>query len=176
MWRGFHALFYATTTGYIKLIVTPNRMRWQDFDEGSCRVDVGVCMPVALARYHDAAGAIDLHNRVQKDLLDLEKIVDTHRWEMRLGCTVLEIILMDSRYIHKFGCSGRRTLLPYILFAKLRSELVKNQFDSVGIDRTFADHFNEETQEVTEEEIRRELTDLITSKINGKSPRLMQRR
>lgn len=175
MWRDRNRRFYVTTTGDIKSKVKPERMRWRDFDDGTCPTDVGVEIPVALSKYHDAAGAIDRHNRIRQDLLDLEKAVGTHRWELRLACTILGIILTDVRNLYNFGRSGRKTLPPFIMFAKLGGELVNNQFDSAGIERTSATYY-EEGEDVLDNDIRCELTDIMMSVGDGQSPRRVQRR
>lgn len=60
------------------------------------------------------AAVIDRHNRVRQDLLDLEKAIGTHKWVLRLGCTIIGLIAMDSRNLYNFGRSGRPKMPPHI--------------------------------------------------------------
>lgn len=85
-------------------------------------------------------GAIDFHNRVRQDLLAIEKAVGIHRWVLRLGCTVLGIILTDCRYLCNFACTSGPSSKQF--FSKLASELIENDFDEAGIERTFAHYYN----------------------------------
>lgn len=140
--RDRHHLHYIATTGDVCTQTTPERMRWREYAKSSCLADVRVNIQIALAEYHDIAGAIDSHNRVCQALFDIEKAVGTHRWVIRLGYTILGIILTDCRYLYNVTRKGRRVLPPHVFFGKLASELIENEFEETGIERSFVDYYN----------------------------------
>ena len=101
-------------------------------------------MPLAVAQYYDVAGIIDRHNRVRQDGLDLEKMIGTHNWALRLGTTILGMIMTDTRHVYNFGRGGRKTLSPYAMFCRLGEELVDNDFDNAGVYRHDVEYYEED--------------------------------
>ena len=143
-WVDRHRRQFVSTVGDVKSETTQERTRWRQFEDGACPTECGVRMPLAVAQYYDVAGIIDRHNRVRQDGLDLEKMIGTHNWALRLGTTILGMIMTDTRHVYNFGRGGRKTLSPYAMFCRLGEELVDNDFDNAGVYRHDVEYYEED--------------------------------
>jgi len=61
------------TAGRISVTTQQQRIRWRQRTDGACPVEVHLDMPELVKDYFSVCGAIDTHNRIRQDSLDLEK-------------------------------------------------------------------------------------------------------
>ena len=77
-----------------------HRQRWRQVDPAPNaepeRVDLVVPQPKAAEIYYDTCGKIDQHNRHRQDVLQLERKLETKWWWMRVGLSILGIVLVDT--------------------------------------------------------------------------------
>ena len=80
--------------------------------------------------FYDGCQAIDKHNRVRQDLLNLEKKVQTMSWSNRANHSILGMILVDTYHLAK-GCQGSINHLggARAFFQKLLENLIDNDYD-----------------------------------------------
>lgn len=78
------------------------------------------------------AGAIDQHNRIRQDTLNLEKSMEVKDWGFRANCTLLGMILTDTLPPYRFGFAGRVLLKPHVFGRNVGIELVDNTIYRVG--------------------------------------------
>ena len=80
--------------------------------------------------FYDGCQAIDKHNRVQQDLLNLEKKVQTMSWSNRANHSLLGMAIVDSFHLAK-GCQGSNNHLGGArqYFEDLLTGLIDNDLD-----------------------------------------------
>ena len=95
-------------------------------------VDIIVPKPSVVERYHKACSTIDKHNRCRQDDLKLERKLGTKRWDFRLNCSILGVIIVDAWLMHS-GIRGEQSKLSQRQFyEELATLLIKrNHVDNV---------------------------------------------
>ena len=73
---------------------------------------------------------IDRHNRCRPDDLILEKKLGTADWSMRVNCSILGMVIVDSWLVYK-GCRGvRLDMTQTDFYIALSEELIDNDCDT----------------------------------------------
>jgi hypothetical protein len=81
-------------------------------------------VPKAAAIYYHSCGSIDRHNRYRQATLELEKKIQTKRWDARVNTSILGMIVVDAYLLMK-GCTDGA--MDQAAFNKqLLTELIEN--------------------------------------------------
>ena len=89
-------------------------------------VAIALNVPRAAQVYYSANGAIDQHNWIRQDTVQLERKIQTKVWHKRVNTTILGIILEK--------CT-RRWMTAVEYYRRLIQELIENKFASSGVVR-----------------------------------------
>ena len=88
--------------------------------------EVVIPQPKACSDYFKVNDLIDRHNRQRQDDLDLEKKIETKRWDMRMGCGFLGMVVIDTKLVYEQ--STRQKMSNGCFFSKLAEELIDNPY------------------------------------------------
>ena len=92
------------------------------------RVDLEIPQPKACETYYSTCAAIDQHNRHRQDTLQLERKLKCHSWHIRVGISILGIIITDTWQVYKRAT--RTTETQKIFHSYLAEELIDNRQDT----------------------------------------------
>ena len=133
MWIDRNRRYFVATTGGMDEAETYTRVRWTQNKQGPIRKNIEVRMPAVCTTYFSAAGAIDRHNRLLQDDLDLKKTIETNDWSVRVNSSLLGMCISDAYMLYKGGRGTRSCMKPHKYFRLLGSELVKSTYDFTGL-------------------------------------------
>jgi Transposase IS4 len=120
------------------------RVRWRQTPQGAQRVSLEVPQPKAAELYYSSCTRIDQHNRCPQDDLQLERKYVMTSWSMRVNMTLLGIIIVDSWLLCP-GARGANAGLQSDLYEELATDLVFNNYDSVGLRRRASESLEGDT-------------------------------
>ena len=112
-----------------------SRRRWRQLadvetNEQPELVELSVPKPEAVEINYSCCGVIDRHNRCRQDDLMLEQKLGTADWSMRVNCSILGMIIVDSWLVYK-GCRGvRLDMTQTDFYIALSEELIDNDYDT----------------------------------------------
>ena len=108
---------------------TPHKKRRWSVENGFERAFTKeVKRPSIVEHYFDAASAIDVHNHFRQGIVSLETAVKTQRWDFRLFCTILGMVLVNAylAYRHFEASNAKHQNVPSFL-EEVATELLKNR-------------------------------------------------
>ena len=125
--RYFISTYSSTAPG--KLI---QRKRWRQHDQtpnaDPVLENISITQPEAGEIYYSGCGAIDEHNRIRQEYVDLEKKLKTMKWDTRANNTLLGMCVVDA-YKLKNGCRGMSPGGARALVEDLAVDLIDNDYD-----------------------------------------------
>lgn len=132
-WRDRSRHYFVSTAGDTQPGETVIRTRLREIAEGANHVKTPVSMPSVIQLYYQCSSSIDRHNRSRQDDLMLERKLGTKRWDFRLNCSILGIIIVDS-WLMYCGVNGAgKELNQRKYYEELATLLIKqNQIDARG--------------------------------------------
>jgi hypothetical protein len=72
------------------------RTRWRQMNCGPQRVTFQIKQPIVAELYYDCCAMVDRHNRCRQDDLMLERKFVSMDWSVRVGHSLLGMIIVDS--------------------------------------------------------------------------------
>jgi hypothetical protein len=109
------------------------RTRWRQMEGGPQRVTFQIKQPLVAELYYDCCAMIDRHNRCRQDDLMLERKFVTMDWSVRVGHSLLGMIIVDSWLLY-VGARGKlRSMNQREFYETLCLELIDNNFDVIGL-------------------------------------------
>lgn len=107
------------------------RERWRQVDETVNaepeHVQLEIPQPQATDIYYSVCGRIDQSNRTRQDDLEIERLLRTHDWSIRVNLSIFGIELVDTYYVYN-GCSNNKEN-PDTFFTNLSEEMIDNTLD-----------------------------------------------
>lgn len=88
--------YFITTTSDTQPGEPARRNRLRKTLEGVCHVSFTIPRPQVVCDYYNSCAAIDSHNRGRQADLMLERKLGTKRWDFRLNCSLLGMLIVDS--------------------------------------------------------------------------------
>jgi len=105
------------------------RERWRQVDDDPNAPPTQVCIqipqPLAIERYYEGAGAVDVSNKVRQNELMLDRRLKTDKWDYRVNFGILGIIFTDSWYLYQ-QTVAEPDECPNEFFSKLADEMIDN--------------------------------------------------
>ena len=90
-----------------------------------------VPQPKAAEIYYSTCAAVDRHNRCRQADLNLEKTLRTHDLAMRVGMSLLGVVIVDA-WLAYSGCIGERlSITQKDFYSALSEELIDNSYDQI---------------------------------------------
>lgn len=120
------------------------RYRWRQIQQlpnaDPERIEIVVPQPKAAELYYTTCGMVDRHNRHRQDTLVIERKVGTLDWSMRVNLSIFGMLVVDT-WLAYSQCTGRnggtgKDKKQKDFYTYLAEELVDNQYDIVGGNRT----------------------------------------
>ena len=91
-------------------------------------VIIQVAQPKAIAKYNEAAGTINRHNRICADELQMDHNLATKDWAKRFNLSILGIVCVDAYlFFQQVVHADIRTTSCLEFFGRLVNELITNQ-------------------------------------------------
>jgi hypothetical protein len=102
-------------------------------NSGPQRVTFQIKQPLVAELYYDCCTMIDRHNRCRQDDLMLERKFVTMDWSVRVGHSLLGMIIVDSWLLYVGSRGELRSMKQRGFYEALWLELIDNNFDLVGL-------------------------------------------
>jgi hypothetical protein len=104
------------------------------------RIKIVVPQPKSAELYYTTCGMVDRHNHHCQDTLMIERKVGTLDWSMRVNLSIFGMLVVDTWQAYS-QCTGRnggngKDKNQKDFYTYLAEELVDNQYDIVGGNRT----------------------------------------
>ena len=132
MWIDRNRRYFLATTGGMEVADAYTRFRWNQTTQGPIRENIEARMPAVCAKYFSAAGAIDRHNRLRHDDLDLKKTIEKNDWSVGVHSSSLGMCISDAYMVYMGDRGARSCMQPHQFFRLLGFELVRNTYDVTG--------------------------------------------
>ena len=108
------------------------RKRWRQRDQtpnaAPVLEDISIAQTEAGQLYYSGCGAIDVHNRIRQEYLDIEKKLKTMKWDNRANNTVFAMCCVDAFKLRNGcqppDCTGARGFIE-----DLAVDLIDNTYD-----------------------------------------------
>jgi hypothetical protein len=138
VWVDRERRYFIATTGSVGegQGIIRQRMR-QVVDDGitpPTMVTINIRQPIAAEEYYKCCGKIDQHNRDRQDTLQFERKIGTKDWSMRVNLGLVAMCIVDSWKVWSKMTqrNGEPIETQKEFYSKLCTELIDNQFDTVG--------------------------------------------
>src|SRR5210317_412382 len=92
------------------------------------RVMFEIPQPKACEVYYSTCARVDQHNRHRQDTLQLERKLKCHSWHVRVGISILGIIITDTWMVYKRATRTAETQKTFHSY--LAEELIDNCYDN----------------------------------------------
>jgi len=102
--------YFVATTGNTQPGNAVQRVRLRETPDGPHNVEITVQQRNLVELYYSCCAEIFRHNRCRQNDLMLEKKLRTHRWDFRLNCSLLGMIIVDAWNMYS-GVQGVREKL-----------------------------------------------------------------
>jgi hypothetical protein len=109
------------------------RTRWRQINSGPQLVTVQIMQPLVAELYYDCCAMIDRHNRCRQDVLMLERKFVTMDWSVRVGHSLLVMLIVDSWRLYVAARGEWRSMMQREFYEALFLELLDNNFDLIGL-------------------------------------------
>jgi Transposase IS4 len=115
------------------------RYRWRQVDKSPNaepeRMEIKIPQPLVVQTYYDSCQMIDRHNRQRQDSLDIEKKVQTVRWEKRVNLGLFGMMVVDAYHLYAGIREGFTCLDSRGYFTSLAEQLIDNDYDRMTLRR-----------------------------------------
>ena len=105
------------------------RERWRQIGDDSNAPPQQVCIqipqPLAVERYYEGAGTIDVSNKVRQNELMMDRRLQTNQWDYRVNFGILGIIFTDTWFLYQ-KTVAEPDECPNEFFSKLADEMIDN--------------------------------------------------
>ena len=105
------------------------RERWRQLGDDPNAPPQQVCIqipqPLAVERYYEGAGTIDVSNKVRQHELMMDRRLQTNQWDYRVNFGILGIIFTDTWYLYQ-QTVAKPDECPNEFFSKLADEMIDN--------------------------------------------------
>ena len=110
------------------------RSRWRQVDEtpdaDSETVQLEIEQPAACNVYYSVCGKIDQVNRQRQDDLEIERLLRTHNWAIRVNMSIFGIAVVDAYNVFFQCCGDDRQESQGDFYTLLAEELIDNIYDT----------------------------------------------
>lgn len=104
-----HSLLKFVGTCGTFLLGKPRQVKlWKNTATKSVPFTRSVKRPVNIEEYSAHANKVDVHNQLRQGLLSLERVFDTHRWELRTFVSLFGMTITDAYLAMSYFGSYRR--------------------------------------------------------------------
>ncbi|CAJ1960884.1 unnamed protein product, partial [Cylindrotheca closterium] len=128
VWVDRDQRYFIATTSSLQVGEGYWRTRWRqlvnDRYTAPERVDFEIPQPKACEVYYSTCGRVDQHNRHCQDTLQLEQKLKCHSWHIRVGISILGIIITDTWAVYKQATNTTETQKTFHSY--LAEELIDN--------------------------------------------------
>jgi hypothetical protein len=130
-----------STCGVPGMTSIHERVRYRMKEDGTTeRFIKSTPIDLITQEYFKYANKIDVHNHRRQGEVELERVIHTHSWSLRLASTILGIVLVDAYMMYKYELESesREQQLPAVLMSfrdfqeKIALELSTNTWSSSG--------------------------------------------
>ena len=140
VWVDRERRYFISSTSSLQEGQPYSRVRWRQMEEeaedsDARRVELTVPQPLCSEIYYSTCAAIDQHNRCRQDDLRLEKKINTHSWDKRVGLSLFGMYVVDAWKMYH-GCTSsahvKSSLGQKDFYLALAEELVDNNVKTRG--------------------------------------------
>lgn len=112
-WHDHSLLKFVGTCG-TSLFGKPRQLKlWRNKADRSEPFTRTVMRPVNVEEYSAHANKVDMHNQLRQGVLSLERVFDTHRWELRTFVSLFGMTITDAYLAMSYFGSHRRRTPPF---------------------------------------------------------------
>ena len=79
--------------------------------EKTARVLISINMPLLAKMYYTGNSAVDFHNHVCSQDIQIDKTIKTKRWDIRTNLGLLSMLFTDSWLLYRAACGEKLNIM-----------------------------------------------------------------